>query len=583
MAMVINTNIMSLNAQRNLSMSQNDMNTAMERLSSGKRINSAGDDAAGLAISSRLESQTRGINQAIRNANDGISLIQTAEGALQEVTNILQRMRELSVQSANGIYDNGNRSTLDAELQQLKTEINRISETTKFNGLEILNGTLGEVDLQVGVDANESVALEIGSMKTRSLGGSSGDIVGEALTAASLVIDSGSKSAITINDQVITSITSGTSVQDALDSINADLDGFGASVSNIKQWTSYGVGDGTLVAGTDKLTITVTDNYNNSAATLVITGTTDLEDLVNTINEQAGGLIEASVNDEGKLTLTGEQIASISVAGTAARAQAAVGNSATSAVSENFSLVFTDESADQSGVKIELGSTASAGTVISTLGLNVNDDNGNLLGAALTATTYTAINAGDLIINGVEIGEISDKSTAALQVAETVKQINKLTAETGVVAYNDSTRVTLASADGEEISIEYGTAATDSAVLGITGLQERNALGGIGSVASLDISTANGARDALGILDAALDQVNAIRGDLGAVTNRLDFTISNLSNVAENVTAARSRIEDADFASESAALARAQVLQQAGTAMLAQANAQPQQVLSLLQ
>jgi len=141
----------------------------------------------------------------------------------------------------------------------------------------------------------------------------------------------------------------------------------------------------------------------------------------------------------------------------------------------------------------------------------------------------------------------------------------------------------LASADGEEISIEYGTAATDSAVLGITGLQERNALGGIGSVASLDISTANGARDALGILDAALDQVNAIRGDLGAVTNRLDFTISNLSNVAENVTAARSRIEDADFASESAALARAQVLQQAGTAMLAQANAQPQQVLSLLQ
>ena len=166
MSMVINSNIMSLNAQRNLTMSQNEQNTAMERLTSGKRINSAADDAAGLSISNRMTSQINGLNQAVRNANDGSSLIQTAEGALDESTNILQRMRELSVQSANGTYDSGNRSTLNAEVSQLKEELDRISETTSFNGLNILDGTLGKVDLQVGFESNHTITLENGAMDT---------------------------------------------------------------------------------------------------------------------------------------------------------------------------------------------------------------------------------------------------------------------------------------------------------------------------------------------------------------------------------------------------------------------------------
>ena len=170
MAMVINSNIMSLTAQRNLTMSQNDLNTSMERLTSGKRINSAADDAAGLSIANRMTSQINGLNQAVRNANDGASLIQTAEGALDESTNILQRMRELSVQSANGTYDSGNRATLSAEVKQLVAELDRIAETTSFNGLNILDGSLGKVNLQVGSEANQTIELSIAKMDSKSLG-----------------------------------------------------------------------------------------------------------------------------------------------------------------------------------------------------------------------------------------------------------------------------------------------------------------------------------------------------------------------------------------------------------------------------
>ena len=170
MAMVINSNIQSLNAQRNLSISQNDMKTAMERLTSGKRINSAKDDAAGLAISNKLTSQVRGLDQAIRNANDGMSLIQTAEGALEESTNILQRMRELSIQSANGTFSSGNRTTLNAEVTQLKAELDRISSTTSFNGQNILDGSMRTLSLQVGAQSNQTITTGIKELSTSTLG-----------------------------------------------------------------------------------------------------------------------------------------------------------------------------------------------------------------------------------------------------------------------------------------------------------------------------------------------------------------------------------------------------------------------------
>lgn len=180
MALVINTNVASLNTQRQLLQSGNALDQATERLSSGYRINSAKDDAAGLAIANRMTSQIRGLDQAVRNANDGVSMIQTAEGALQEVTNILQRMRELSIQSANGIYSNDDRARLDSEVQQLKEELGRISKETTFNGQALLDGSLQDTALQVGSEQNQTINISVGSFSTSSLGGSSGDVVGEA-------------------------------------------------------------------------------------------------------------------------------------------------------------------------------------------------------------------------------------------------------------------------------------------------------------------------------------------------------------------------------------------------------------------
>ncbi len=592
MAMVINSNIMSLNAQRNLASAQNEQNQAMERLTSGKRINSAADDAAGLAISNRMTSQVRGLDQAVRNANDGISMIQTAEGALGESTNILQRMRELAVQSANGTYDSGNRDTLNAEVTQLKAELDRIADTTSFNGQKILNGSLGDIDLQVGSESNETIGFSLKATDSRSLGGSSGDIVGEATTglAALTNLDAGS---LTINDQAISGMSAGVStLDDALKSMNADLEGFGAEVSSLVEFTANGVGDGVLQAGTDSLKIAVTDRYGNSSGVIEITGTANMDELVDKINEQSGGLVEASLDEKGRLTLSGEDLTSITL--TDANSTGATGMALSGAAdaqmntAQNFALVFTDTSEDKSGVKIEAGATSavSAGG-IDALGINVQDDDGNLVGVAVTANGND-LEAGDLIINGVEIGAIAagTAGSGVDTVDNVVEAINKLSSETGVVAYESDTEsgaIELKATNGEAISIKYGDNATDSDVETMTGLQERNALSGTGSVASIDISTVAGAQKAIDVLDDAIGQVSETRGELGAVNNRLDFTINNLSNVSENVSAARSRIEDADFAKESAELSRAQVLQQAGSAMLAQANAAPQQVLSLLQ
>ena len=212
MPLIINTNISALNAQRQLVKSGDEMSQAMERLSSGKRINTAADDAAGMAISSRMTSTIRGLNQAVRNANDGISLIQTAGGALEESTNILQRMRELSIQSANGIYTDANRTSLNAEVQQLKQELTRIATTTSFNGLKILDGTLGDIDLQIGTEANETITLKVGSgFDAESLGAtesgvSSGSFTLAQSTSAGQSGPSGTLTGLGLNDMVINGI-----------------------------------------------------------------------------------------------------------------------------------------------------------------------------------------------------------------------------------------------------------------------------------------------------------------------------------------------------------------------------------------
>jgi flagellin len=575
MAMVINSNIMSLNAQRNLTISQNEQNTAMERLTSGKRINSAADDAAGLSISNRMTSQINGLDQAVRNANDGISLVQTAEGALDESVNILQRMRELSVQSANGTYDSGNRATLNAEVSQLKEELDRIADTTSFNGLNILDGTLGEVDLQVGAYSNETISLEIGAMDSKTLGkGGDADITGSEMSA----VPPATAGDVTINGQTITAAEFGaaTTLQDTVDLINSSVSGVEAST--FVEWKADAAGDGVLSSG-ESFDVTVTLNDGTTKSFSVIE-TGSMDEMVDAINEKADGALTASTDADGKLVLTAQDAASIATVddsdGTGGGASGSTNGTT------NASLSLTDTDGD-TAITISYATAADADV----LGINTRTAAGDIQGSA--AATFTALAKGDVTINGVALGELTaaddvDENGTAGEVADMVAHINEYSGETGVVASLDGTGLLqLNSVDGSEISLDYrdSSAATIAGAFGINETNNTEAFGD--SVANLDISTAAGAQKAIETIDNALEQINSTRGDLGAVNNRLDFTINNLSNVSENVSAARSRIQDADFAAESANLSRSQVLQQAGTSMLAQANASTQNVLSLLQ
>ena len=582
MSLVINTNVASINSQRQLMNSGNALDRSTERLASGQRINSAKDDAAGLAISNRMTSQVRGLNQAVRNANDGVSLVQTAEGALQEVTNILQRMRELSIQSANGIYSDADRNTLNAEVQQLKLELNRIAETTSFNGQPLLDGSLGNTTLQVGSEANQTIDINIASFSTSSLGGSSGDIVGEATTAglASLTALAGGDELI-VNGTAISDLSPATTLNEALAIINSDLDGKGAEAASLVQITSDNTGSGILRPGTDTLTLTKVDGDGNSQV-YVLTGTNSMKELVAKINEETG--IEATLNESGKLVLTAAGATSITVADNTTNNAATGLDDVTNGGLTNFSLVFNDTSVEKRGVTIETGAGIAAGEMAA-LGIDAQDSDGNLVSSSITAVTADGTLAeGDLIINGIEIGAINGGAAVGDTTTEAIRVINEASSQTGVVAFLSGTdQIALRSASGGEISIKYGATAAAADVLAFTGLQERNATEGVGSVASIDISTADGAQRAIAIIDKGIDQVSATRADLGAVNNRLDFTVSNLSNVSEKTSAARSRIVDADFAAETADLSRAQVLQQAATAMLAQSNARPEQVLQVLQ
>jgi len=595
--MVINSNIMSLNAQNNLNKSQGALSTAMERLSSGLRINSAGDDAAGMAIVNRMTSQVLGLNQSVRNANDGISLIQTTEGALNESSNILQRMRELAIQAANGIYSDGDRSTLNAEVSQLKLELDRIAETTSFNGQKVLDGTLKEIELQVGNAAYETIKFGIDSFDTKTLGGSGGgDIVGVETSSLFNSSPSGTDPLtagdVYVNGQDLGAVTAGSTVSTVLSNFNANVSG--VEFSAITEMNAGNSGTG-RITGTDTLDITFTDIDGNNQ-TYKIGDTSSLEGLADKITSITGGVIEGSVNENGTLQLfngDGGKIV-ISYSGIADNASFKditgfdLGVSGVNTGEASLILTSTD------GSDITISSDAAGKDAIDDLDTTLfglvsrlaTDGSGDIRGsAALDDTSSGYLDAGELVINGVEIGAATTSSTASGQADATVAAINAVSDQTGVVASLESNNLKLNSISGEEISIEFlGTVEEREAIRDKLNILEQNISTAAGdSVADVDISTAAGAQKAIDVLDKALEQLNDQRSALGAINNRLDFTVANLASVSENTAAARSRIQDADFAVESANLSRAQILQQAGTAMLAQANAAPQQVLSLLQ
>jgi flagellin len=509
MAQVINTNVLSLNAQRNLTTSQSSLATALQRLSSGLRINSAKDDAAGLAISDRFTTQIRGLNQAVRNSSDGISLAQTAESALGELTNNLQRIREIAVQSANASNSASDRAALDQEVQQRLAEVQRIATQTAFNGQKVLDGTFGNATFQVGANVGETISLSLGTdLRTTSIG-KTADYVGGAAYNSTL----------------------------AVGQQGAGVDG-----------TVLGAGEVTITLGT------------------------------------------------GQLVQVG-----------AASAGAATGQAASSAYAKAAAI-------NSSGLA---GLTATADTTVQL----------NLAAAAVT----TAVTDYDLSINGVAVySNYNAAVNGALSADQIVAAINSNSAGTGVTASYDSsnTRITLNAADGRNVQVIQGNvgagsmglgaaegtnnssntatmvaadgATTTSNYVGSVRLVSAQAITVGGTVArvgfaatsyalgnsalnSTSVTTVANANTTIGRVDAALTAVSGLRSTFGAIQNRFESTIASLTAVSENLEASRSRILDADFAAETAALTRAQILQQAGISILAQANTAPQSVLALLQ
>jgi len=519
---VINTNISSINAQNNLARTQGELQTSLQRLSSGLRINSAKDDAAGLAISNSFTSQIRGLNQAARNANDGISLAQVAEGAMQESTNILQRMRELAIQSANGTNGSEERTALNKEVVALKAELDRIATTTAFGGRNLLDGTFGSSNLQVGSEANQTIGVSISGIQTADIGSAGKTIEGDyiPLTGFNSVSAVGASIAALTSDDDLTATLSGTDTAIGVTGVSsaADL----AELINEVDGVSGVTASTTANVILDGVGLDTADTV-----TLVVAGV-------------SLGPIEATDVDEFSAAVA-------------------------SAINSNAALQALGVTAVDRGD--EAGGLGNAGE-----GTDIIRADGENLTLQITVNDDTNANDDDmtLAVDYRDVaGALGGTATPVDEAGGTVSLRGNLDF-TGVVFAEDVTDFELALTGAGSVISDGTTAATLSAVSTI-------------GVDTVDISTEDGAQDAIAIIDAAITQIDGFRADLGALQNRLDSTISNLTNIAENVSAARSRIQDADFAQETANLTRIQILQQAGTAILAQANAAPQSVLSLLQ
>ncbi|WP_057094491.1 flagellin [Comamonas thiooxydans] len=500
MAMTINTNIQSLNAQRNLGTSQSSLSTSMQRLSSGLRINSAKDDAAGLAIAERMSAQVRGLNQAQRNANDGVSLAQTAEGALSTIGGNLQRIRELAVQSRNATNSTEDRAALQKEVDQLKSEISRVATDTSFNGTKLLDGSFTAKEFQVG--ANQGQTIKVDSIVNAD--------ISKLGTWNSVVQAAAPETA---------KVPTGAAAGNTAVAAKATIANLAAGSTNIKV-------DGATL------------NFTVDADT---TGTGDALTLasVNAGLASAGldGVYSAAYTDAGGLVLTNK------AAGTAVPP------------------------------KIESGTTTVAATDVTKVA-------GTSPGDTVFAATSFSLNGATIDV-GVTVG-VENRNK------DLVAAINAQTGATKVTASLEDGKLKLTSE--RDINIALGTA--PNAAASAAALTTQTGLSVVSKLASpaaeqtgfsgLDISTVSGADNAILAMDAALKSVNSARADLGAIQNRFESVVSNLSVNSENLSASKSRITDADFAAETANLSRSQILQQAGTAMVAQANQLPQGVLSLL-
>jgi len=566
MASVVNTNVMSLNAQRQLNKTQAASNEAMERLSSGLRINSAKDDAAGLAISTGMQSQVRGLNMAARNANDGVSMSQTAEGAMDGMTNILQRMRELAVQSANDTNSDANRVALNEEVIQLHEELDRIASTTEFNGIKLLDGASGSTTLQIGANSGQQLTFGIDSVTTNSLqlNGdlNKGDLNGGRVSGTL------KQSSVQINGVVLGAAidVAGNDARANVNAINAKSEATGvtASAYNVVQGGAFE--NGLDISGrTTGLEIQI---GNTDKVTLG--ATSSMENLVDTINRDVTG-VKALLDDRGGLLLTNDTGEDINISGNTA------GSGLTAANNKGYIALESESTiniSDGSSVSI----TPTIGTETAAIGFLVSN------GASTISTGVDASTPGGVVASdGIQINGVDLVASSATSTEDVVASINALTQRSGVIATVNGSGMTLSKLDGGAVEVSSKADGQTAQVTALAKIGMQSEMGGkvIDSL-GVNVSTMAGASKAIELVDHALNQISGSRASLGATQNRLSSTISNLENVSQNLSASNSRIQDADFAVETSKMSRAQILQQAGTSMLSQANASKQSILSLL-
>ena len=720
----INTNINALNAAATLATNTVNQTNAMQQLSTGLRINSSKDDAAGLAIATKMSSQIRGIAVATRNANDGISMAQTASSSLQSVTNMLQRMRELSVQSSNATLSSSNRAAIQVEVVQLKAEIDNISKTANFNGIKLFDGSAASVGLQTNINAGDIVKLSIGQMSSNTLGlGSRASLssTGFSGTAGSL------SKAISSGDLIINGVTIASSA--AADDTSSTSDAASSAISKAAAINKASAQTG--------VTATVINTVVSGQASTAMTATTDTSSVIINGVETA---VAVSVGNKG-----GDRAAMASVINAIS---AQTGVSAVDTGNDNTGIQLIAK--DGRNIVIAAGTTTGGGSYskfgLATASVNTgtyaltsstsspitisSSATGTLSNAGLTAGTYTAnltfvsstarsvvtatpstsiksLAAGDLVINGVTVGSSlasddtasvdsslianSDKKGSAIAIAAAINRvssksgvtasananiivagsgsftatsqtgktlvinntaialdtlstatytktdvanlINLYTGQTGVVASDNGNGLTLTAADGRNISLvtdstaaalgiksanikaggtitpgsvaaqntdaitTYSSVSLSSASqINVTGTNtsltnftdlgfKEGTFGGSNNgvkISDLDLSTTAGSQTALSALDAAINQISDQQSNLGAIQNRLQSAVDNLTSSSTNTQAAQGRIQDTDYSATTSALSRSQIIAQAATAMLAQANQQPQLVLSLL-
>jgi len=750
MPLSIQTNVASLNAQRNLNSSQGGLATSLQRLSSGLRINSAKDDAAGLAIADRMTAQVNGLGQASRNANDGISLTQTAEGALQESTNILQRVRELAVQSANSTNSATDRLSLQSEVNQLVSELDRISDTTSFNGIKLLDGSFQAQQFQVGANAGETISITVAEANSSSLGvekkntdnstqgievatsshevnmsttnlgtaatpsddwltiknsiaaqnitvsytsgvadqivsttvDDSAKVIAETLsgidgvdasatTSATLnftAADASTGDTISLffeqqstnatpfnqeaisfagdNDATIAESNFDTAIQNAVTNINSDLSNSDLSYDKDSNTITSASGldlgffsfrdDNTSgdnasaqisISGVQGAPVVI--NSTNATDSTVVTGTitTVIDNSVSSITSNtidgSGGIFTiasagepATVSDNSNgtlnvaggnnvtaqdLTITGTGSTTVAVAeDLSAKDLAALVNSVTDETGVNataktiatLSNLDTDgvvsfSFVDESNTAVDISANVTT-TDLTALATSINDNTGKTGITATLSLTKDSIELTDNTGNDIKILDFNSSGADAITaVTMDVKGSESASAAVTLSAGNSTITDSTVVGGNVEFKSSANTFTISSSVAGSAGglfSTDADVLNSseLSNVAALDISTVAGANEAIDIVDGALASIDSNRADLGAIQNRFTSTISNLSVSIENISAARGRIQDTDFASETANMTKNQILQQAGTAMLAQANQLPQSVLSLL-